>query len=110
MGADIYDWDRVNGAGSYAQMVRAGQPSSPARPQHDVEQVFIRIQYENGAVREYTADRPLRLQFAVAASEDPAGLGPGLESEEKKEPRLGVFFDGNPDAGGIQVHSEGVAP
>ena len=85
------------------------QPT-PGQPEHDVEQVFIRIQYENGAVREYTADWPLRFQFASAASEDPAGLGPGLESEEKKEPRLGVFFDGNPDAGGIQVHSEGVAP
>jgi hypothetical protein len=72
--------------------------------------VFIRVQYANGAVREYTADQPLSFRFAIAASEAAAGLGPGLESDEKKEPRLGVFFDGNPDTGGIQVHSEGVAP
>lgn len=83
---------------------------TPARPEPDVEQVFIRIRYANGAVREYTADEPLNFRFAVAASDSVAGLGPGLGSEEKREPRLGVFFDGNADTGGIQVHSEGVAP
>jgi hypothetical protein len=72
--------------------------------------VFIRVQYANGAVREYTAEQPLSFRFAIAASEAVAGLGPGLKSDEKREPRLGVFFDGNPDTGGIQVHSEGVAP
>jgi hypothetical protein len=83
---------------------------TPARPELDVAQVFIRIQYVNGAVREYTAAEPLQFRFAVAASDAVAGLGPGIEAEDRKEPRLGVFFDGNPDAGGIQVHSEGVAP
>ena len=83
---------------------------TPAQPELDVAQVFIRIQYANGAVREYTARQPLAFRFAVAESDHQAGLGPGLEAEGKREPRLGVFFDGNPDAGGIQVHSEGVTP
>lgn len=75
-----------------------------------MEQVNVVIRYANGAAREYLAYWPLNFRFAVAAGEDQARLGPGLESGERKEPRLGVFFDGNPDAGGIQVHSEGVAP
>lgn len=82
----------------------------PARPEPDVAQVNVVIRYANGAAREYLAYWPLNFRFAVAESENAAGLGAGLESEEKREPRLGVFFDGNPDTGGIQVHSEGVAP
>ena len=39
-----------------------------------MEQVFIRIQYANGAVREYTAEQPLQFRFAVAASEAAAAI------------------------------------
>ena len=83
---------------------------TPARPEPDVAQIVITFRYTNGAVREYTADQPLYPRLAIMPSENPAGLGPGLASEQRSEAQLAVFLGGNPDAGGIQVHSEGVAP
>lgn len=62
--------------------------------------VVLRVEWANGAVREFTAVSPLEYQFAAAPSDD----------LPRSEPKLMVVFAGNPEAGGIQVHSEGVAP
>lgn len=76
----------------------------------DVATVFIGVQYHNGAVRQFTAQRPLDFVLAPAAGSAEASLAPGMAAAERKEPRIMVAFEGNPDAGGVQVHQEGVAP
>jgi hypothetical protein len=58
--------------------------------------VTLRIEYPNGAVREFTADHPLGYWLRVQ------------ESDEPGEPLIIVFFGGNPGAGGMRVSQEGV--
>ena len=69
--------------------------------------VTLRIEWPNGAVREYTAHNPLGFQQAIAASGEIAGLPPGFRAEDAKEPVVAVMFSGNPAAGGIQVSASG---
>lgn len=111
MGADIYDWDRVHGRGSYDELVKASQPPKPvAEREGDVATVFVGIQYHNGAVRQFTAHRPLDFVLAPGEGSNEASLGPGMASATRKEPRIMVAFEGNPDAGGVEVHQEGAVP
>ena len=83
---------------------------TPARPELEVKRVQVIFTYVNDAVREITANLPLDARLAILPAENTAGLGPGMASEQRKEPRIGVFFEGNPDAGGVEVHAEGVVP
>ena len=62
--------------------------------------VVLRVEWANGAFREFTAESPLEYQFAAAPSDD----------LPRSEPQLMVVFAGNPELGGIQVRADGVAP
>ena len=62
--------------------------------------VVLRVEWANGAFREFTAVSPLQYQFAAAPSDD----------LPRSEPQLMVVFAGNPELGGIQVRADGVAP
>lgn len=60
--------------------------------------VTVRLEFATGAHREFTADQPADFAFAIAPS----------DGKTRSEPRIALMFAGNPDAGGIQVHQEGV--
>jgi hypothetical protein len=66
-------------------------PAGPSR-------VILRIEYPNGAVREFTADRPLEYTLAIEESRIP------------RQPRIIATFAGNPDTDGICGHSAGMLP
>lgn len=72
--------------------------------------VFIGVKYKNGAVRQYTAQDPLGFVIAVEEGRNTAGLPRGMTSASRREPRVGLFFEGNPAAGGVEVHAEGAPP
>ena len=76
----------------------------------DVATVFIGIQYHNGAVQQLTAQRPLDFTLAIDAGSNEASLSPGIAVASRKEPRIMVAFEGNPDAGGVEGHKEGLVP
>ena len=76
----------------------------------DVRTLFVGIVYNNDAVYQMTVHRPLDFKFALDAGQNAASLAPGMASESRREPRGMIVFEGNPDAGGVEVHQEGVAP
>jgi hypothetical protein len=76
-------------------VVPPGQPAGEGGPA--VTHLGIFMGYENGAVREYTVTRP-RECVLVHLNED---------APEGAEPKLAIVFAGNPQEGGVQVHSEG---
>lgn len=73
-----------------------------------ITHIRVWIGYSNGAYREYEASHPHDPQVLVTTTDAVAGLGPGLSEEQRREPRVGIMFSGNPAAGGIQVNQAGV--
>lgn len=71
----------------------AGEDGGPA-----VTHLGVFMGYDNGAVREYTVMQPAGCVLVHLNKDAPEGT----------EPRLAVVFTGNPEAGGVQVHQEGV--
>jgi hypothetical protein len=65
-------------------------------PPVDPSRVILRIEFPNGAYREFAAGQPLKYWLGV------------LESDAPPEPLIAVFFGGNPEAGGMQVSQEGI--
>jgi hypothetical protein len=70
--------------------------SAAEMPPADPSKVTLRIEFPNGAYREFTAEQPLGYWLRVQ------------ESNAPPEPLIAVFFGGNPAAGGMQVSQEGV--
>jgi hypothetical protein len=58
--------------------------------------VTLRVEYPNGAYRQFTAGQPVGYVLRVQESGTPG------------EPLITARFAGNPDAGGMQVSQEGV--
>jgi hypothetical protein len=75
-----------------------------------VATLFVGIVYDNDAVYQLTVHRPLDFVLAVDAGSNEASLMPGMAGAGRREPRVMVAFEGNPDAGGVEVHQEGAAP
>ena len=74
-----------------------------------VRTLFVGIVYDNDAVRQFTVQRPLDFVLAIDEGSNAASLVPRVAAGAR-EPRIAIQFEGNPDAGGVEVHSEGVAP
>lgn len=91
------------------RIVNQPVPQSPVSRESGVATVFVGIQYENGAVRHFTAQKPLGFALAVDEGANEASLG-GLASEDRREPRIMVTFEGNPDAGGVEGFMKGTPP
>lgn len=83
-----------------------GPPPEPPAVTALPKTVVVRIEYPNGAVREFTCHNPLGFQQVVAGSGEMAHLPPGFPVDAK-EPVVAVMFSGNPAAGGIQVRASG---
>jgi hypothetical protein len=73
-----------------------------------VTRVVVRIEYADGAFRQFSALWPAPCLLIPGMTEEEAGLSPGMRNPDRKEPLIGLVFGGNPQAGGVQVHQEGV--
>jgi len=78
-------------------------PKSPP-----VSRVVLRVEYEGGSFREFSALRPHPFHLAIEAGPEEASLPVGMTGPERKEPVIGVIFGGSPEHGGVTVRQEGV--
>jgi len=81
-------------------------PEVPPGP--PVEKIFVRVEYPDGAYRQFEAVQPLSPVLAVDDSGVMAGLCPGMADPGRHEASVMLMFTGNPGTGGIIVTSEGV--
>ncbi len=73
-----------------------------------VSMLVLRVEYENGAHREFTALWPVPCLLRIGATAEEAGLPAGMTDPERKEPLIACVFGGNPAAGGVTVSQSGL--
>jgi hypothetical protein len=66
----------------------------------DPVKVTVRVEWGNGAFREFTAAEPLGYELAIDAA----------DGRVRSEPKLLITFAGNSREGGIQVAQDGKVP
>ena len=66
----------------------------------DPVRVAVRVEWGNGAFREFTASEPLGYELAIEAA----------DGQVRSEPKLTITFSGNSRKGGIQVAQDGKVP
>ncbi len=66
----------------------------------DPVRVAVRVEWGNGAFREFTADEPLGYELAIDAA----------DGQLRSEPKVMITFSGNSRKGGVQVAQEGIPP
>ncbi len=83
-------------------------PAAPADTAPAVSMLVLRVEYENGAHREFTALWPVPCLLRIGATAEEAGLPAGTADPERKEPLIACVFGGNPEAGGVTVSQSGL--
>ena len=81
---------------------------APVVDENPAVKLFVRVEKANGAWQEITALHPEPFLLEIGPKEEAAGLPAGIADPDRKEPLIAILFGGNPQAGGIQVHQEGV--
>lgn len=73
-----------------------------------MSRIVLRVEYGNGAHREFTADWPQPCLLRIGTAGEEAGLPAGMADPGRKEPLIACMFGGNPEAGGVTVSQAGM--